>query len=141
MAYDVIFDNVGSTAYPPQLSSTFDAVDYPNVFTTPFLAHGGIFPGSLASGGNLSQADARAATSSYIYDQKLPYSIQWNFGVQHVFLKDYTFEARYLGTRGVHLLGSAAIRHYCSGHGATEPAHVSSGPFASGAECAAADAG
>ena len=104
MAYDVIFDNVGSTAYPPQLSSSFDAVDYPNIFTAPFLAHGGIYPGSIASGGNLSQADARAATSSYIYDQKLPYSIQWNFGIQHVFLKDYTFEARYLGTRGVHLL-------------------------------------
>jgi hypothetical protein len=33
----------------------------------------------------------------------LPYSIQWNFGVQHVFANDYTFEARYLGTRGVHL--------------------------------------
>ena len=25
MAYDVIFDNVGSTAYPPQLSATVDA--------------------------------------------------------------------------------------------------------------------
>ena len=25
MSYDVIFDNVGSTAYPPQLSSTYDA--------------------------------------------------------------------------------------------------------------------
>src|SRR2546426_8592803 len=34
----------------------------------------------------------------------LPYSIQWNFGIQHVFKNDYTFEARYLGTRGVHLL-------------------------------------
>src|SRR5207244_2100634 len=33
----------------------------------------------------------------------LAYSIQWNFGVQHVFAKDYIFEARYLGTRGVHL--------------------------------------
>src|SRR6185295_6502014 len=30
--------------------------------------------------------------------------IQWNFGVQHVFHNDYTLEARYLGTRGVHLL-------------------------------------
>ena len=104
MAYDVIFDNVGSTAYPPQLSATFDANNFPDIFKQPFLANGGIFPGSVAAGGSLSQADARAATSSYIYDQKLPYAIQWNFGVQHVFWKDYTFEARYVGTRGVHLL-------------------------------------
>jgi len=29
MAYDVIFDNVGSTAYPPQISATIDAGDHP----------------------------------------------------------------------------------------------------------------
>src|SRR5438132_4218205 len=33
MAYDVIFDNVGSTAYPPQLSATVDAENFPTVFT------------------------------------------------------------------------------------------------------------
>jgi hypothetical protein len=104
MAYDVIFDNVGNTAYPPQLSATIDAVNFPNLFKAPFLQNGGIKPGSVAAGGNLTQEEARAATSSYIYDQKLPYSIQWNFGIQHVFKNDYTFEARYLGTRGVHLL-------------------------------------
>ncbi len=104
MAYDVIFDNVGLTAYPPQLSATFDAGDYPKVFTVPFLAHGGIFPGSIAAGGSLNQTDARAATSSYIADQVLPYSIQWTLGVQHEFAKDYTVEVRYLGTRGVHML-------------------------------------
>ncbi len=112
MAYDVIFDNVGSTAYPPQLSSTFDANNHPDIFTAPFLARGGIYPGSIASGGTLSQAEARAATSSYIYDQVLPYSLQWNFGVQQVLGKNYTFEARYLGTRGVHLLVQQQINKY-----------------------------
>ena len=82
MAYDVIFDNVGSTAYPPQLSSTVDAGDFPTTFTAPFLAKGGLKPGVLPSGGNLSQRDARASTSSFIPDQVLPYSIQWNLGVQ-----------------------------------------------------------
>ncbi len=106
MAYDVIFDNVGSTSYPPQLSSTID-VD-PTVASdaaryTPFLAKGGIPPNAQASG-VLSQADARAATSSYLPDFKLPYSIQWNFGVQHVFRQNWTVEARYLGTRGAHLI-------------------------------------
>ena len=105
MAYDVIFDNVGSTAYPPQLSATFDADSYPNLFKDgTFLAKGGIYPGSIAAGGNLTQAQARAASSSYIFDQVPPYSIQWNIGVQHVFKENYTFEARYLGSRGVHLL-------------------------------------
>ncbi len=104
MAYDVIFDNVGSTAYPPQLSATVDAENFPNIFKAPFLANGAIFPGSVAVGGALSAADARAATSSYIPNQIPPYSINWNVGVQHVFHRDYTFEARYVGTKGVHLL-------------------------------------
>jgi len=38
MTYDVIFDNVGSTAYPPQLSATVDDENFPTVFTAPFLA-------------------------------------------------------------------------------------------------------
>ena len=104
MAYDVIFDNVGSTAYPPQLSSTVDASNFPAIFKAPFLANGGLKPGSVPSGSNLNQAQARAATSSYIPDQVLPYSIQWNLGVQHQLHNDYTIEVRYLGTRGVHLL-------------------------------------
>jgi hypothetical protein len=104
LSYDVIFDNVGSTAYPPQLSSTFDVdPSAPGQFKAPFLGNGGIFPGSFPTG-NLNATDARQSTSSYLPDQVLPYSIQWNVGVEHIFHHDYTFEARYLGTRGVHLL-------------------------------------
>jgi len=109
LAYDVISDNVGSTAYPPQLSATYDVdaegkVGDTVAFHAPFLASGGIFPGSFPGGSNLTAAEARKATSSYLPDQVLPYSINWNVGVQHVFHNDYTLEARYLGTRGVHLL-------------------------------------
>jgi hypothetical protein len=104
LAYDVIFDNVGSTAYPPQISSAIDAGDHPTIYKVPFLAGGGIFPGSIATGAGLTAAQARAATSSYIPDQVLPYSINWNAGVEHVFHHDYTVELRYVGTRGVHLL-------------------------------------
>jgi hypothetical protein len=104
MAYDVVYDNVGTNAYPPQLSSTIDAKNFPQIFRVPFLANGGIRPGSVPTGSNLTQAQARAATSSYIPDQILPYSIQWNFGVQQQFAHDYTLEIRYVGTRGVHLL-------------------------------------
>ena len=34
---------------------------------------------------------------------KYPYSMQWNLGVQRSFLKDYTGEVRYMGTRGLRL--------------------------------------
>ena len=100
MAYDVLYDNIGILSLPPQFGSTFDTDPLgdgrPN-----FLKNGGIPPN--APTGSLSRADAISLTSNYVPDQKLPYSIQWNFGVQHVFAKNYTFEARYLGTRGVHL--------------------------------------
>lgn len=98
IAYDVLYDNIGVLAVPPQYSTTVDqsGLNLPN-----YLKNGGI-PAN-ASAAKLDQTAARAATSSYVPDQKPPYSINWNFGVQHVFARDYTFEARYVGTRGVHL--------------------------------------
>jgi len=104
MGYDVIFDNIGSTAYGPQLSSTFDAYTRPSLWHYPFLANGGIKQGDVPVGPNLTAQQAKDATSSFIFDQVLPYSLEWNIGVSHVFKNDYTVEARYLGTRGVHLL-------------------------------------
>ncbi|PWU02919.1 MAG: TonB-dependent receptor [Terriglobia bacterium] len=102
MAYDVLYDNIGILDSPPQLKTTVDVTNRGNPLdgAPNFLANGGISPNLSVS---LTPAQARANTSAWIPDQKVPYSIQWNFGVQHVFHKDYTFEARYLGTRGVHL--------------------------------------
>lgn len=99
MAYDVLYDNIGVNSPPPQFSTT---ADVSGAGTPNFLANGGIPPGA-SGGAALTAAQARAATSSYLPDQKLAYSIQWNLGVQHVFAKDYSLEARYLGTRGIHL--------------------------------------
>ncbi len=103
ISYDVLYDNIGILSLPPQLSTTVDTdpLGSPTGSGPNFLKNGGIPPN--ASVGQLSRADAIASTSNYVPNQQLPYSIQWNFGVQHVFKKDYTFEARYLGTRGVHL--------------------------------------
>jgi hypothetical protein len=102
MNYDVLYDNIGILNLPPQLSTTVDLLSFnPNNLGPNFLANGGIAPSTKT--GALSQAEARAATAAYAPDQKLPYSIQWNFGVERQFANDYTFEARYLGTRGVHL--------------------------------------
>ena len=100
--YDVLYDNIGILDLPPQLSTTVDLLSFnPNNLGSNFLANGGIRP--TTSMGSLTQAEARAATAALIENQKLPYSIQWNFGIQQEFAHDYTFEARYLGTRGIHL--------------------------------------
>jgi hypothetical protein len=96
IAYDQIYDNLGVLSLPPQFTSTYDATGN----ETNFLARGGL-PGTYSPPATV--ADARALTSAFIPDQKLPYAIDWNFGIQHIFAKSYTFEVRYLGTRGVHL--------------------------------------
>jgi Carboxypeptidase regulatory-like domain len=102
-AYDVLYDNIGTLSQPPQLSTTVDTdpLGVPTGSGPNFLKNGGIPANSPV--GQLNRADAIRLTSKYIPDQELPYSIQWNLGVQHVFARNYTFEARYLGTRGVHL--------------------------------------
>lgn len=104
MAYDVLFDNLGLLALPPQMSTTQDvgAPGQPDVGSPNFLKNGALTGGS--AGAAFTPEEARASTSNYIPNLiKQPYSIQWNAGVQRVFAQNYTFEARYLGTRGVHL--------------------------------------
>ena len=89
MNYDTLYDNLGILSAPPQFQQT---VDVGGLSGSNFLANGGI--SSKASAGTLSADDARAGTSAYVPDQKLPYSIQWNFGIQHAFWSNFTFEAR-----------------------------------------------
>lgn len=98
IGYDVPYDNLGILSLPPELTTT---VDVTGLAQQGFLAHGGIAPN--ASGEALSPADLRAGTGAYIPNQIRPKSYQWNFGVQHVFLNNYTVESRYLGTRGLDL--------------------------------------
>jgi hypothetical protein len=99
IAYDQIFDNVGTNARPPQATSTVDV----NVSdATGFLQHGGILPN--APTGTLTPDQARAATSSWLPNQQVGYAINWSLGVQRQLRKDTTFEVRYVGTKGVHLL-------------------------------------
>jgi hypothetical protein len=101
LGYDVIYDNLGLLSFPPQFSSTED-VNTAN--STPnFLAKGGLPPGTGSLQTFPTIAAQRQATSSYLPDQKLPYSEQWNLSIQHVFLKDYTAQISYVGTRGIHL--------------------------------------
>jgi len=100
LAYDTLYDNIGILAVPPQIGSTANVVP----LSPGFLASGGL-PGGGGSGVTiLDKADALSDTANWIPPNvKDPYSINWNFGVQHSFGKNYTAEINYVGTRGVHL--------------------------------------
>jgi hypothetical protein len=111
MAYDILYDNLGLLAVPPQFGGTCDVNQSINGVggcvwpTTGFLAGGGL-PAGTGSGLKTfaSIADQRAATANFLpAQQQLPYSESWNLGIEHVFAKKYTAEVRYVGTRGVHL--------------------------------------
>jgi hypothetical protein len=88
---------------PPQLQQTRDCPDPTKSFCheTGFLAAGGI-PGGAAPTG--TAAEARAATTSFIPDQEVPYSLTWTASYQRQFMNDWAVELRYVGTRGIHLI-------------------------------------
>jgi hypothetical protein len=99
-AYDLVYSNLTANSAPPYFQQTNDCPG-PNCAPTGFLASGGL-PGSAVPLPT-TQAAALAPVASYTYGGKRPYGLDWTLGVQHVFKHNYTFEARYVGTRGVHL--------------------------------------
>jgi hypothetical protein len=107
MAYDTLYDNIGSLAVPPQIGSTLNVaagLPAPNVapLTPNFLSNGGL--ASSGGSGITTPADALANTANWLPGKEQdPYSINWNFGVQHAFGKNYSAEINYVGTRGIHL--------------------------------------
>jgi len=101
MGYDVLYDNIGLLAVPPQIGGTNDVS---GAGTPNFLKNGGLLPGTGGLQTFPTIAAQRAATANYItVDQKDPYSEQWNLSIQHKFGSKYSAEIGYLGTRGVHL--------------------------------------
>lgn len=96
--YDIIYDNLGILSAGPQFNTT---VDQTGLGGTNFLKNGGIPASSFTPPTN--PTDARALTAAFIPNQKRPYSLQWNFGIQHVFAQNYTFDSEYIGSRGVNL--------------------------------------
>ena len=100
LAYDTLYDNIGILAVPPQIGSTENVVP----LAPGFLAGGGLAGGSGSGITTLTKAQALTNTSNWIPPQiKDPYSVNWNFGIQHSFGKNYTAEINYVGTRGNHL--------------------------------------
>ena len=99
MAYDNTYANLNANAAPPYFQQTNDVNLSANA--PGFLAGGGL-PGAPVPLPT-TQAAALGVLSSITYGGKRPYGLTYDLGVQKVFHKDYTFEARYVGTRGVHL--------------------------------------
>jgi hypothetical protein len=100
-AYDIPYINLNQNASPAYFATTLDCPD--ECPATGFLASGGLHstgtPGAWAT-----PADARAAVASYTFDEtKRPYAMTGTLGVQRLLGKDYTLEARYVYTKGVHL--------------------------------------
>jgi hypothetical protein len=96
MGYDVLYDNLGILSAAPQYQVTEDVQ---TAGVPGFLAGGGL-PATVTIP-NL--AKERALTTAYVPNQKLPYAENWSLGVERTFHKDYIVEARYVGTRGIHL--------------------------------------
>ena len=106
IAYDVLFDNLGTLSFPPQYSSTEDvgSPGFADYSSPNFLKNGGL-PAAAGPGVYVfpDAASARAATSAYIPNQVLPYAETYTLTIQRSFGSDYTAEIGYLGTRGIHL--------------------------------------
>lgn len=98
-AFDMPFTNVAVNTAPAFYGSNVSL--NPNVTTSSFLAGGGI---TGTSGLLSSVAAARAGISAYTENQQRPYALNYTLAVQRRLGRDYTLEARYLGSRGDHLL-------------------------------------
>jgi TonB dependent receptor len=97
--YDLTYINLNQNSSPAYFATTRDV----GITSTPdFLAHGGL-TASGPSTGVPSVADARAAVASYTFGGDRPYALTGTLGVQRLLAKDYTLEARYVYTKGVHL--------------------------------------
>src|ERR1700733_7009896 len=109
MAYDVLFDNLGTLSFPPQYSATNDVGNpgSPQPGDPNFLSNGGFLPGAGITVFPSTPAgliDQRAATAAYVpIHQVIPYAETYTFTVQRTFATNYTAEIGYVGTRGIHL--------------------------------------
>jgi hypothetical protein len=105
MNYDTTYPMNGLPSFPPGL------------VTTQFVPTFGVFPGFFGPGGfgfgfptpvnvftpSVTPAQARAATTSFIADQRMPYSMQWDSSLQTQLMHRLIFEARYLGVKTINL--------------------------------------
>jgi hypothetical protein len=107
-SYDLPYGNLTANAAPPYFQQTNDVNLTANA--PGFLAGGGLSGASVPL--PTDPAAALGVVGSYTFGGTRPYGLTWTMGVQHVFKKNYTFEARYIGTRGVHLYTQSRLNIY-----------------------------
>ncbi len=100
-AFDMPFTNIAANTAPEFYGSAVTLNINPAAPQQSFLANGGI---TGTSGLLSSVAAARAGISSYTQEQQLPYAVNTTLSVQRRIGQDYLLEARYLSSRGDHLL-------------------------------------
>ncbi len=101
MSYDLAYGNLGTLQLPPQFQQELSSAageGGPFGTATNFLANGGLGNTPIPP---VTPADARAATSSFISDRILPYTMTWSLSYQRQLHRDWSVELRYLGTRNV----------------------------------------
>ena len=98
-AYDMPFTNIAANTAPEFYGSNMTVSPTANLSS--FLAGGGI---TAPSGILSSVTAARAGASGYTEQQQRPYAVNATLAVQRRIGKDYLLEARYLSSRGDHLL-------------------------------------
>ncbi|MCU1252437.1 MAG: Cna domain protein [Edaphobacter sp.] len=110
IAYDVLFDNLGTLSFPPQYSSTNNVNDPGQAaYSSPnFLKNGGLPAGTGSGTVTFPNTPAglalqRKSTSALLPDQVLPYAETYTLTIQRTIGSAYTAEIGYVGTRGIHL--------------------------------------
>jgi TonB dependent receptor len=109
IAYDVLFDNLGTLSFPPQYSSTEDVggTGFPAAGSANFLKNGGLPAGASGTfvypSTPAGLASQKAATSAYVPNQVTPYAETYTLNIQRTFGTNYTAQIGYTGTRGIHL--------------------------------------
>jgi hypothetical protein len=98
-SFDLTYINLNQNASPPYYQTTRDCPDA--CAATGFLAGGGLT--AALTSGTPTVAAARGAVASYTFSNQRPYALTGSLGVQRLFARDYTVEARYVYTKGVHL--------------------------------------
>jgi len=106
VAYDVLFDNLGTLSFPPEFSVTQDVGvgNAPAPGSPNFLANGGLPPGKGTGTTTFATAAAaQAATSAYVPNQVVPYTENYSLTIQREIGHGLTAEIGYIGDRGIHL--------------------------------------
>lgn len=107
-SFDLTYGNLAANAAPAYYQTTQD-VDLSA--SSPNFLKNGALPG-IAPGLPNDPLAARAIVGNYVFGGKRPYGLSYTLGVQRQFHSNFTFEARYIGTKGVHLWNQTRLNRY-----------------------------